>query len=63
MAFVIRHDGVAVTAEEILTACRGRIASFKIPRHVFFVEELPTTSSGKIQKVKLRAEALRLLGG
>ncbi len=63
VAFVIRHDGASVTAEELIRSCRGRIASFKIPRHVFFVEALPTTSSGKFQKVKLRAEALRLLGG
>ena len=37
--------------------CRGRVASFKIPRHVVFVDEFPMTSSGKIQKVKLRERA------
>jgi len=41
VAFVIRKPGAAVTAEELLGACRGRIASFKIPRHVLFVDELP----------------------
>jgi fatty-acyl-CoA synthase len=35
------------------------VASFKIPRHVVFVDDFPMTSSGKIQKVKLREEALR----
>jgi acyl-CoA synthetase (AMP-forming)/AMP-acid ligase II len=44
------------------TDCLGRIASFKIPRHVFLVESLPTTSSGKIRKVDLREQARRLLG-
>jgi fatty-acyl-CoA synthase len=40
----------------------GRIASFKIPKHVIFVDAYPMTSSGKIRKVDLRAEARRLLG-
>jgi fatty-acyl-CoA synthase len=43
----------------VLAHCRGRIASFKIPRRVIFVDDFPMTSSGKIQKVKLREEALR----
>jgi len=63
VAFVIPKDGAAITAEALIAACRGRIASFKIPRHVFLVEDLPTTSSGKIRKVDLREQALRLLGG
>ena len=61
MAFVRRRPGHALTAEEVLAHCRGRIASFKIPRHVLFVDDFPMTSSGKIQKVKLREEALRRL--
>jgi acyl-CoA synthetase (AMP-forming)/AMP-acid ligase II len=63
VAFVIPKDGAAITGEALIAACRGRIASFKIPRHVFLVEDLPTTSSGKIRKVDLRERALRLLGG
>lgn len=63
VAFVIPKDGAAITAEALIAACRGRIASFKIPRHVFLVEDLPTTASGKIRKVDLREQALRLLGG
>jgi fatty-acyl-CoA synthase len=61
VAFVRRAEGSAVTEAEVLAHCRGRIASFKIPRAVFFVDEFPMTSSGKIQKVKLREEALRRL--
>jgi acyl-CoA synthetase (AMP-forming)/AMP-acid ligase II len=41
-----------------IAACRGPIASFKILRDVQFVEELPTTSSGKVQKAKLREVAV-----
>ena len=57
VAFVQREPGHALTEADVLAQCRGRIASFKIPRHVFFVDEFPMTSSGKIQKVKLREEA------
>jgi acyl-CoA synthetase (AMP-forming)/AMP-acid ligase II len=35
----------------------SRVASFKIPRYVMFVDEFPMTSSGKVQKVKLRERA------
>jgi fatty-acyl-CoA synthase len=59
VAFVKRETGCAITDTEVLAHCRGRIASFKIPRHVIFVDDFPMTSSGKIQKVKLREEALR----
>jgi fatty-acyl-CoA synthase len=59
VAFVRREPGHALTVDDVLAHCRGRIASFKIPRHVVFVDAFPMTSSGKIQKVKLREEALR----
>jgi fatty-acyl-CoA synthase len=61
VAFVRREPGHALTEDDVLAHCRGRIASFKIPRHVVFVDDFPMTSSGKIQKVKLRAEALKVL--
>ncbi len=41
---------------------RGRIASFKIPRHVIIAEVFPMTASGKVQKHKLRSQALAALG-
>jgi fatty-acyl-CoA synthase len=59
VAFVRREPGCALTDADVLAHCRGRIASFKIPRHVVFVDDFPMTSSGKIQKVKLREDALR----
>jgi len=59
VAFVKREPDSPLTDTEVLAHCRGRIASFKIPRHVIFVDDFPMTSSGKIQKVKLREEALR----
>jgi len=59
VAFVKCHAGCSLTDVEVLSHCKGRIASFKIPRHVVFVDDFPMTSSGKIQKVKLREEAVR----
>jgi fatty-acyl-CoA synthase len=59
VAFVQLAPGSALTEREVIEHCRGRVASFKIPRHVAFVDEFPMTSSGKIQKVKLRERARR----
>jgi fatty-acyl-CoA synthase len=61
VAFVRARPGQHVTEAELIEYCRGKIASFKTPRHVVVVEEFPMTSSGKIQKVKLREEASRRL--
>ena len=63
VAFVRGEPGHTLTETEVLAHCRGRIASFKIPRHVIFVDDFPMTGSGKIQKVKLRAQALDRLPG
>ena len=63
VAFVSLRPGAQVSGDELIDACRGRIASFKIPRHIFFMDDLPETSSGKIRKVDLREEARRRLSG
>jgi fatty-acyl-CoA synthase len=55
-AFVELKAGASVTAEELITFCRERMARFKAPRHVVFTE-LPKTSTGKIQKFVLREMA------
>ena len=62
VAFVVAAPGGAVSGEEIAAWCKGRIASFKIPRHVLPVEAFPMTASGKVQKHKLRARAIEILG-
>jgi fatty-acyl-CoA synthase len=56
-AFVQLHDGTTLKAGEIQDFCRGEIARYKIPKHIFFTDEYPMTASGKIQKLKLREEA------
>jgi fatty-acyl-CoA synthase len=60
-AFVILKEGATVTPEEVQDFCRGRIARYKVPEHVFFVTEYPMTGSGKVQKYKLREMALERL--
>ena len=56
VVFVVRSNDV--TADELLERCQGKIASFKIPRHVIFIDEMPATPSGKIRKIELREWAL-----
>jgi fatty-acyl-CoA synthase len=55
-AFVELRDGTNVEAQDIIDWCRERLAHFKCPRYVVFVD-LPKTSTGKIQKFKLREMA------
>lgn len=57
VAFVIRQPGGELSEADVLALCRGRIASFKCPRRVFFVDAFPMTGSGKIQKYLLRQRA------
>jgi fatty-acyl-CoA synthase len=58
MAAVRLRQGMTCTEEEIREFCRGRIANYKIPRYVRFVQEYPMTASGKIQVFKLREMAI-----
>jgi fatty-acyl-CoA synthase len=52
-AFVELKPGSAASAEELIAWCKAHLASYKCPRHVVFAE-VPKTSTGKIQKFKLR---------
>jgi acyl-CoA synthetase (AMP-forming)/AMP-acid ligase II len=52
-AFIELRPGAKATEQEIIEFCKGKIASFKVPRHVRFVTEWPMSST-KIQKYKLR---------
>ena len=61
VAFVQPKPSSGVKPEDIVAYCKGKIASFKVPRHVIFVEDFPMTASGKVQKVKLREQALQQL--
>ncbi len=59
-AFIIPKPGVTLTPEEVRDFCRGKIARYKTPRYIAFVESYPMTASGKIQKYKLRETATKL---
>ena len=58
MAWVQLHAGETATEEEIRHFCKSRIAHFKVPAHVWFVEEFPMTVTGKLQKFRMREIAL-----
>jgi fatty-acyl-CoA synthase len=61
-AFIMLKPGETGTVEEIKEFCKDQISFHKIPKFVFFVNEYPTTASGKIQKYKLRDNATSQLG-
>jgi fatty-acyl-CoA synthase len=62
VAAVRLQDGVTATEDEIREHCRGKIAHYKVPRYVLFVDEYPMTISGKVQKYLLRESAISTLG-
>ena len=55
-AFVVQVPGAELTAEEVRQFCLERLAEYKHPREVEFVDELPRTTTGKVQKFELRGE-------
>jgi fatty-acyl-CoA synthase len=61
-AAIILKDGAPADAEAIRTFCEGKIAHYKVPRYVRFVDSFPTTVTGKVQKFVLRAETAVELG-
>ncbi|WP_409199380.1 AMP-binding protein [Methanobrevibacter sp. DSM 116169] len=60
-AFVIKEENSDLTEEDIRDYAVGEIARYKVPKYVFFVDEFPLTTSGKIQKYKLADLGLELL--
>lgn len=62
MAWVKLNDDARLTAAELTEMCKGRIASFKIPRYWKFVDAFPMTVTGKVQKFKMREVSTKELG-
>src|SRR6202035_4987883 len=63
VAVVVRSPGSDVTSEDVIALCKDKLARFKVPKRVLFVdrEELPTTPTGKIQKYRLARQAATAL--
>ncbi|TMD39703.1 MAG: AMP-binding protein [Chloroflexi bacterium] len=62
MAWVKLREGAAASADELAAWCKGKIATYKIPRHWKFVDAFPMTVTGKVQKFKMREVAVEELG-
>ena len=56
-AFIVRDDASEISTTDVQEFCYARMARFKAPKYVWFVDSYPMTASGKIQKFKLREMA------
>lgn len=59
--WIIPRTGAALTEDEVRAHCRDRIAHYKIPRHILFIDAFPMTVTGKVQKFAMREQMLRIL--
>ena len=62
MAWVIPRGAATLDADQLREFCHGKIAHYKIPRYVKLVDEFPMTVTGKVQKFKMREQAIDELG-
>jgi fatty-acyl-CoA synthase len=62
MAWIRVREGAELSEDEVWAYCQGRIAHFKRPRYVRFAGEFPMTVTGKVQKYKMREQAIEELG-
>jgi fatty-acyl-CoA synthase len=62
VAFVVVREGAVASEDELREWCRDKIARYKVPRYVRFVDGFPMTVTGKVQKFKLRETAMEELG-
>jgi fatty-acyl-CoA synthase len=58
MAWIKPREGATLTSDDLDAYCRGKIATYKIPRYWKFVEAFPLTVTGKVQKFKMREMAV-----
>ncbi|HEX6025692.1 MAG TPA: AMP-binding protein [Solirubrobacter sp.] len=62
MAWIVTRGGIELGQEAVAEFCNGKIAHYKVPRYVQVVSEFPMTVTGKVQKFKLREQAIEELG-
>ncbi|MGI8711858.1 MAG: AMP-binding protein [Solirubrobacteraceae bacterium] len=58
MAWVVVRHGASLDEDTVREFCRGRIAHYKVPRYVKFTDAFPMTVTGKVQKFKMREQAI-----
>jgi fatty-acyl-CoA synthase len=61
MAWIVARPGVTLDVDDVRAFCDGRIARYKVPRYVKLVEDFPMTVTGKVQKFKMREQAVQEL--
>jgi acyl-coenzyme A synthetase/AMP-(fatty) acid ligase len=61
VACVVLAAGAATTGDDLVAWCRDGLAAFKRPRHVLLFDELPQTATGKLQRFRIREQALERL--
>jgi fatty-acyl-CoA synthase len=61
-AWIVARPDAALDEDAVREYCRGRLAHFKVPRYVIFVDEFPMTITGKVQKFKMREASIERLG-
>jgi len=63
MAWVVLRPGYTdLSAEEVREFCAGQLAHYKVPRYVYVVDGFPMTVTGKVRKVEMREESIKILG-
>ena len=60
-AWIVLRAGEQTSAEEVQAFCRGQIAHYKVPKYIRFVDELPMTVTGKVQKFVMRERMIEEL--
>jgi benzoate-CoA ligase family protein len=63
VACVVLAAGAVAGPDDLVAWCRDGLAAFKRPRHIVVFDELPTTATGKLQRFRIREEAIDRLGG
>jgi fatty-acyl-CoA synthase len=61
-AWIVVRPGETLTEDEVREYCRGQIAHYKVPRFIRFVDEMPMTVTGKVQKFVMRERMIEELG-
>jgi fatty-acyl-CoA synthase len=61
-AWVRLREGQTASEDEIREFCRAKLAHFKVPRYVLFVDAFPMTVTGKVRKVEMREVSIVQLG-